>query len=121
LVSELPEDLNPILRDVGEVYLPYLNANAEAWQQGLARFDTVVQGVQYRSVPVSQYRVWCLEQLQQHARAVPEPNIAAVRGILEAQGCWAPLFVLEAPGSRYDEGSEAPFRGRKVHYDNRRS
>lgn len=121
LVSTLPDDLNPILQDVGDAYLPYLNANAEAWQQGVARFDPVIQGVQYRDVPVSQYRVWCLEQLQQHARSVPETHKAAVQSVLEAQGCWTPLFALEAPGSRYDEGDEAPFRGRKVHYQNRRN
>ena len=119
-LSELPADLNPILKDAGTGYLPYLNANANAWQQGLERFDPVIQGVQYRNVPVSQYRVWCLEQLQEHARAVPEEHKASVKNILDAQGCWAPLFELKTPGSRYDEGSEAPFRGRKVHYQNRR-
>ena len=44
----------------------------------------------------------------------------SLQNILDAQGCWAPLFELKTPGSRYDEGSEAPFRGRKVHYQNRR-
>jgi hypothetical protein len=121
LVSALPADLNPILQDIGDGYLPYLNANALAWQQGLQRFDPIVQGVQYRAVPVSQYRVWCLEQQQAHARAVPPEAQATVRGILDSQGCWSPLFELEEPGSRYDEGREAPFRGRKVHYQNRRT
>ncbi len=41
--------------------------------------------------------------------------------MLESQGCWAPLFELAIPGSCYDEGDEAPFRGRKVHDQNRRS
>lgn len=118
LVATLPEDLNPILDDLGAAYLPYLNANAEAWQKGLSRFDPLIQGVQYRAVPVSQYRVWCLEQLQQHARAVPESAQSRVQEILEARNCWSPLFAQKAPGSRYDEGKEAPFRGRKVHYDN---
>lgn len=121
LVDTLPADLDPILQDVGDAYLPYLNANAAAWQQGLERFDPVIQGVQYRAVPVSQYRVWCLEQLQRHARAVPGTHQATLREMLEARGCWNSLFTLDEPGSRYDEGSEAPFRGRKVHYQNRRN
>ncbi len=120
LVTELPADINPILKDIGDGYLPYLNANAKAWQQGLERFDPVMQGVQYRNVPVSQYRVWCLEQLQQRAREIPVDHEAQVKERLEAQGCWAPLFELETPDSRYDEGKEVPFRGRKVHYHNRR-
>ena len=120
LLQELPADLKPILKDAGDAYLPYLNDNARAWQQGLKRFDPVIQGVQYGAVPVSQYRVWCLEQLQQHARAVPETHKGQVQAILEAQGCWQPLFALDEPGSHYDEGSDAPFRGRKVHYDNRK-
>ena len=121
LVSVLPADLNSILKDVGNGYLPYLNANAEARQLGLERFDPVIQGVQYRAVPVSQYRVWCLEQLQRHARAVPQAMQATLRSILEAQDCWEPLFALEEPRSQYDEGIQAPFRGRKVHYHNRRT
>ena len=121
LVDTLPADLDPILKDIGDGYLPYLNANAEAWHRGLARFDPMIQGVQYRAVPVSQYRVWCLEQLQQFARSVPEEHKATVQSKLEAQDCWVPLFALDAPDSRYDEGGEAPFRGRKVHYHNRRT
>ncbi len=119
-LAELPADLYPILDDAGSGYLPYLNDNARAWQEGRERFDPVIQGVQYRAVPVSQYRVWCLEQLQQRAREVPEAQQAELRALLEARGCWQPLFELAEPGSRYDEAGEVPFRGRKVHYHNRR-
>lgn len=119
-LDTLPSDLHSMLDDVGDAYLPYLNANALAWQAGQDRFDPVIQGVQYRAVPVSQYRVWCLEQLQQRAREVPEDMQEQLRALLDARGCWAPLFELAEPGSRYDEGNEAPFRGRKVHYQNRR-
>lgn len=120
-LHELPSDLHSMLDDIGEAYLPYLNANALAWQTGQERFDPVVQGAQYRSVPVSQYRVWCLEQLQQRAREVPEEKQGKLRGLLEARRCWGPLFELDEPGSHYDEGKDAPFRGRKVHYQNRRN
>jgi hypothetical protein len=120
VLQALPVDLHAMLDDVGAAYLPYLNANAQAWLAGQDRFDPVVQGVQYRAVPVSQYRVWCLEQLQQRAREVPEARQPAIKELLEARGCWAPLFELGEPGSRYDEGNDAPFRGRRVHYQNRR-
>ena len=121
LVAEVPQDLHGMLDDIGTGYLPYLNANALAWQQGLDRFDPLIQGVQYRAVPVSQYRVWCLEQLQRRAREVPADRQSQLQTLLAEHGCWAPLLELSDPGSRYDEGDQAPFRGRKVHYQNRRN
>ncbi|MBF2755873.1 MAG: glutathione S-transferase [Gammaproteobacteria bacterium AqS3] len=118
-VNDLPDDLDPLLQDAGDAYLPYLNDNARAWQQGLKRFNHSVQGVQYSNVPVSQYRVWCLEQLQRHARAVPDDLQPQLRERLQKTGCWDALFEIDNPGSGYDEAAEVPFRGRKVHYDNR--
>lgn len=118
-LGELPADMYSMLEDIGTGYLPYLNANALAWQRGLKRFDPVIQGVPYRSVPVSQYRVWCLEQLQKRAREVPETHSRELKQMMVARGCWQPLFELDSPGSLYDEGGSAPFRGRKVHYHNR--
>ncbi len=85
--AALPADLHSLLDDIGEAYLPYLNANALAWQAGQERFDPVVQGVQYRDVPVSQYRVWCLEQLQQRAREVPAQYQDQLQELLTSRGC----------------------------------
>jgi glutathione S-transferase len=118
LLAGIPDDWSPILREIGDAYLPYLNANAEAWHAGQARFDATIQGVPYRRMPVSQYRVWCLEQLRAHYAALPDGPRAAARTLLEAHGCQAPLFRLEALDSRYDPDGRVPFRGRKVHYEN---
>jgi hypothetical protein len=85
------------------------------------RFDPIIQGVQYRGMPLSQYRVWCLELLQQRAREVPDVHREKLQHTLSARNCWQPLFALEKPGSRYDEGQSAPFQGRKVHYHNRKA
>ncbi len=121
LIDGIPVDLDPLFSDVGSGYLPYLNANARAWQQGLERFDPRMQGVQYSKVPVSQYRVWCLEQLQRHAKSLPDEPKTTVQSRLQESGCWEALFEIDHPNSRYDEASEVPFRGRKVHYHNRRT
>ncbi len=121
LLSEIPDDLSPILNDIGDAYLPYLNANAIAWQKGQERFDPLIQNTQYRDVPVSQYRSWCLEQLQERARQVPDANQQELKQLLEAHGCWSPLFEIDQPDSRYNEGRDVPFKGRKVHYQNRRN
>ncbi len=118
--KELPGDLGPILDEIGSGYLPYLNDNARAWAAGQKRFDPVVQGTPYAGSLVSQYRVWCLERLRAHYAALPEPAQADARRLLEAHGCWQPLFAVTTE-SRYDPEGAAPFRGRKVHYHNART
>jgi glutathione S-transferase len=117
LLTEIPTDWGPILDEIGSAYLPFLNANARAWADRQRRFDAEVQGVTYRRMPVSQYRVWCLEQLRAHFEALPEPAQGAARSLLEAHGCWEP-FWQETLDSQYDPDGTVPFHGRCVHYDN---
>lgn len=88
----LPELWQPILRDIGEAYLPYLHANATAWRDGRKRFDFPVQGVTYRDLPAVQYRVWCRERLQQHRAALPPAARVGVDAILEQAGALEPLL-----------------------------
>jgi glutathione S-transferase len=115
----VPKDWSPILREIGAQYLPYLCANAEAWQERRARFDHELEGVSYRRVPVSRYRVWCLERLRVHFEELPEGPHALAKKLLQAHGCWEPLWRVNQPGSGIDPGAQAPFaRGTKVHYDN---
>lgn len=116
----IPHDWLPILDEIGATYLLYLCSNAEAWKAGQQRHDTTLQGVVYRDLPVSQYRVWCLEELRRHCDALPDDARAEARSLLEAHGCWEPLWRIGDPDSRYP-GDEAPFRGRKVHYHNARA
>jgi len=89
----LPPGWMPMLRDLGEAYLPYLHANALAWRAGRRRFDFSVQGAQYRGLPVVQYRVWCRERLQQHYAALPEEARAPVDELLAASGALRPLLA----------------------------
>jgi hypothetical protein len=89
----IPEDWLPLLRDVGEAYLPYLHANALAWREGRRHFDFTVQNTQYRRLPVVQYRVWCRERLQQHYAALPESARPAVDAILRQGGALEPLLA----------------------------
>ena len=120
LVSGIPTDWGPILNEIGSAYLPYLCANAEAWKARKKEHEAEIQGVVYRNLPVSQYRVWCLERLREHYEALPETIQPQARTQLEEHGCWEPLFRIAEPDSRYDEASEVPFRGRNVHYQNAR-
>lgn len=116
----IPQDWEPLLEDMGQTYLPYLCANAEAWRSGQRRHDAKIQGVHYRALPVSQYRVWCLERLRAHYEALAEEPRATARALLERCGCWEPLWRTDPVESHYDSLEQVPFRGRKVHYDNLR-
>jgi len=109
LEAGVPADWSPILREIGDAYLPYLCANAEAWKARRRRFDALIQGTSYRELPVSRYRVWCLEQLRHHFEALAPEAQAAARRLLEAHGCWEPLWRVETPASGYDPAGEAPF------------
>ncbi|MGH8631888.1 MAG: glutathione binding-like protein, partial [Burkholderiales bacterium] len=89
--GEVPQDWSPVLKDIGEAYLPYLHANAVAFRDGHKRFDLEIQGARYRNFNVSPYRVWCRERLQDHLAAVPAAARSAVEAALRNNGCLEPL------------------------------
>ena len=68
LEAGVPDDWGPLLDEIGKVYLPFLCTNADAWAAGQARFDADIEGVRYRNLPISHYRVWCLEELRRPLR-----------------------------------------------------
>ncbi|MFT7287202.1 MAG: glutathione S-transferase [Halieaceae bacterium] len=90
----LLEGCMPMLKEVGKAYLPYLNANVHAIECGERRFDTDIDGVQYRAARSSNYRVWCLKVLRERFAQLEEGAQAAARSILERSGCWEPLWEL---------------------------
>jgi len=88
----LPGVWSELVADAGRSYLPYLHANARAWQEGRSRLDFEVEGVHYRGTPVVRYRVWCRERLQDAFEALPEDARPRVRRWLEDCGAWEPLW-----------------------------
>jgi len=109
LVAGVPEDWSPILREVATAYLPYLSANAGAWKQRRRSFDVEIQGAPYRALPVSRYRVWCLERLRAQFETLSGDARDGARALLDDHGCWEPLWRVDAPASGYDPGATAPF------------
>lgn len=109
LLAGVPADWGPILDEIGNHYLPYLCANADAVQVGQQRFDAAIGGVNYRGARSSRYRVWCLHQLREHFRALGESEQAAAQALLEQHDCWEPLW--QAPQLPMDESlcSQLPF------------
>lgn len=91
-LAELPDDLGPILDDIGSSYLPYLCANVDAVAAGNTRFNAEIGGVSYRGARYSRYRVWCLQELRNLYQALPEQVQAGARELLTRHGCWEPLW-----------------------------
>jgi glutathione S-transferase len=79
-----------LLRIAGELYLPFLVANAEAFAKGLERLEMNVWGLPYALAPFK-YQVKCLQQLRDKFSALDENNRAALRPVLERTGCWRHL------------------------------
>ena len=55
----IPKDLEPLFREIGKVYLPYLSANVDAVKQNKTKFDFKFGNVFLKKARYSLYRV-CL-------------------------------------------------------------
>ena len=92
LLEGIPEDWGLIFDEIGRQYLPYLCANVDAVAAGTKRFDANIDGVQYRGARWSKYRVWCLQQLRVHFKALASSDQVKAQVLLERYGCWEPLW-----------------------------
>jgi glutathione S-transferase len=81
-----------LLRIAGELYLPFLVANAQAFARGLERLEIEVWGLPYALTPFK-YQVKCLDQLRGKFAALDAQDRAALQPILTRTGCWEPLVV----------------------------
>jgi len=81
LPDRLPDDLGMLMRDVTQLYLPYLDANADAYAAGNARVHYDVRGTAFAE-PVKPYRVWCRDRLGDAFRGLPDDARRAVGHVL---------------------------------------
>ena len=81
-----------LLRIAGELYLPFLAANAEAFAKGLDRLAINVWGLPYELAPFK-YQVKCLQLLRDKFSALDTEHRAALRPVLERTGCWSHLMA----------------------------
>ena len=109
LLTGVPSDLEPLLRELGATHLEALDQNAQAHARGAPTHDLTVQGTTYRDVPTSAYRVWCLEQLRARFDALTSTARDATEALLRRLGCWEPLWRAPEPASGHDPRGEAPF------------
>ena len=109
LLDSAPPDWDPILAESGATHLEQLAANAAAHLAGEDRHDLDVQGVVYRDLPTSAYRVWCLEQLRARFDELDDAAATTVRTRLEGVGAWEPLWRTGDLASGHDPEGRAPF------------
>lgn len=79
-----------LLRIAGDLYLPFLVANADAYAKGLPRLEMSVWGLPYALTPFK-YQVKCLARLRQRFTALSSSDRSALKPVLERTGCWRPL------------------------------
>ena len=86
----LPEAVRALLRLCGEVYLPFLAANAEAAAKGKDEFEVKLMGRPFRQA-VFRYQVKCLAELRRRLGELGDEARGRVRGTLEGTGGWEVL------------------------------
>ena len=79
-----------LLGIAGELYLPFLVANAQAFAKGLERLEISVWGLPYVLSPFK-YQVKCLDLIREKFAALNAEHRAALRSVLERTGCWKHL------------------------------
>ena len=109
LLDAVPDDWDPLLLESAQTHLEQLDANAQAHTNGEPTHDLDVQGVVYRRLPTSPYRVWCLERLRAEFGELADDDAATVRARLEAVGAWEPLWRTADIDSGHDPEGAAPF------------
>jgi glutathione S-transferase len=109
LIASVDPCLARFLAEACETNLAQHRQNAAAFGRGEARYDLTVQGACYEGVPVSRYRVWCLEQL----RRIWSGLTAEVQTALKAQLTSPEAAILwdstPIKPSEYDVANAAPF------------
>lgn len=80
-----------LLAIAGELYLPFLAANEQAFAKGVERLEINVWGLPYALAPFK-YQVKCLQQLRTKFGALGTADRAALKPVLERTGCWPYLI-----------------------------
>src|ERR1700722_10243411 len=79
-----------LLRIAGELYLPFLVANAEAFAGGVERLEINVWGLPYALAPFK-YQVKCLNLIREKFAALDAEHRIGLQPVLERTGCWKHL------------------------------
>jgi glutathione S-transferase len=109
-IEELPADLNPLLEEIGRIYLPYLCKNVDAVRSGKKYFEFRTGELNIRKARFSQYRVWCLKELQEKFCSLSEDDQSSVEQMLRKFDCWEPLWMHKELPLEVKQEEGLPFR-----------
>lgn len=80
-ISDVPDDLSFFFEMVGNDYLSYLQANADAAERGDKNVRHEAQGVEW-SLPTAPYRVYCLSELRRQFQVLGPDDQGQVRTLI---------------------------------------
>lgn len=83
--AELAPTLEPILHNIGQFFLPWSSANAQALEAGKDQFSVTLQGSAYQQMP-QKYHAKSLRVLKQKYQSM---RTDAVDALMEKTGCLA--------------------------------
>ena len=107
--EEISEPLRNFLREIAETHLLQLRENAAAFDKRRPTFDLKIDNCEYRALPVSRYRVYCLEQLRDAFANLDTTNQNALRETFADEAAEILWSNTSFRNSDYDERQEAPF------------
>ena len=106
----IPQDIEPLIQEIGKTYLPYLNENVSAVRQNKKTFNFINDQVSFKNVRYSLYRVWCLKELREHFQEASKDSQFILKDLLHRNGSWMPLWEQEdLPIDKHFE-SNLPFK-----------
>ena len=115
LSIRLDDALAALLGEACDTNLVQHAFNAQAYTAGAGRYDMCVQDTDYKRIPTSRYRVWCLENLRRAWAALDAESQNALKAVLPPSAAILWQATDFAP-SEYDSANEAPFnRGINVY------
>lgn len=88
--SPVPEAVMAFLKMAGEVYFPFLLANAKAFSGGKETFSLSLLGEHYEQ-GTFKYQVKCLNWLREEYAGLTGDVKARIDAVLKDTGCWEPL------------------------------
>lgn len=108
LLDAVPADWGPFLGDICGQFLPYLQANALAFEHGKTTFSVSLGGVNYQ-LPVNLTRVHGLRQLQRAFEALNAAETEQANAIAAQAGATLDLLAETPVYSPFDPADFAPF------------
>lgn len=109
LISEADNVLDALLVEICETHLAQHRQNADSYALGQKRFDMTIQDCDYKNVPTSRYRVWCLEQLRAAWAEMAPEDQASVKAHLRSPCAEILWDQTDIAPSNYDLEGQAPF------------